>query len=39
MSVAKEKLKKILRFISSLIHFILGHLISGETAENDKQQK
>ncbi len=38
MSVAKEKLKKILRLLGSIIHFILGHLTSSDNSENTKPQ-
>lgn len=38
MSVAKEKLKKILRLLGSIIQFILGHLNSGENSEKTKSQ-
>ena len=39
MSLAKEKLMKILRLLGSIIQFILGHLTSGENTEKTKQQK
>ena len=39
MSVAKEKLMKILRLFGSIIQFILDHLTSGENSKKTKQQK
>ena len=39
MKTAKEKLKKILRLLGSIIQFILGHLTSSENSENTQQQK
>lgn len=38
MKSTKETIQRILRFISSLIHFILGHLSSKDSEESDKQQ-
>lgn len=38
MSLAKEKFKKILRLIGSIIQFILGHITSNENSEKTKQQ-
>ncbi len=39
MSLAKEKLMKILRLLGSIIQFILGHLTSSENSGKAKQQK
>lgn len=39
MNSAKEKLRKILRLLGSIIQFILGHLTSDENSEKTKQQK
>ena len=38
MSLAKEKIKKILRLLGSIIQFILGHLTSSDNSEKTKQQ-
>ena len=38
MSLAKEKIKKILRLLGSIIQFVLGHLTSGDNSDKTNQQ-
>ena len=39
MSLAKEKLMKVLRLLGSIIQFILGHLTTSDNSEKTRGQK